>query len=1748
MDIALTDDIKLAAGSWFLQLEWTDAAVSAEIVTADKKIQTGPQLYFVVSEDPKYKNDSYGILCVVKYDSSHNPSQAKKYIEDNHIERMPVRPETFTGQPSYRIEAFKDQVDFLTFRGLKSQGMYEEILLVIRGEFTAEKYVAYSGQNIRENTYYSAVSTKTLDPTTREYKVDNMITINGCMDFEGGTMLIYYEDYENPLTFGDSSISVEFDGELLTSEARTSIWKGKSMLTTIKQGTSYSLISYDKNGERTGSSQAQTIRLVWPALYGAGQTLAGMVFKLAYGELGMMYGEEYGNSYEMGGVLSFSASLSLSFMTAMPQDDYYEPPATYWSKIQDIYRYYDTDAGLKDYLYSQDKVDKLFDFEDVAEDEVPEKQGVKAAVMVQDILFGAGRGFIGVHFTVSLAIQNLIDQMPGISGELEVNTIGDWSFGFEGSMALPTVQMEAKLSFRSRNNIPVPDDIYFYIGGFKPGVNIDAAGVVWITGGGGGISNIYDTIFLTQSVPPLKLVLAVSFSIIQVMDGEAKISLSLTGISLSATDLKILGTLEAIKSIYLGLDWYPDFNLQASIAVDFFQHVIKGGGYIVLFSEGYKDFFFEIYIYAKLLIPESVPAIGGMTIAGVDLGANNDKIWGGLEILGIGYGITYYWGEDKVHYTTGGERAKPTYPSLLGQEDIPVYYDEERDQTLYARFGTNITPTGSAQVLESPNLPRLMAAGLKTDPDNNLHWFNLGEHKSGDAAIVQINYDATGLDYAKTLADGFKVKENRDLTGADFPLIRYDGNNIDTANANVTYDKESKKASYSFTVTNPAHYDKDWYISTGAVTSRVMLYNVKALPKVENVSGTVNGGNVDLTWSGASLGDLDSLSFYLTESNNKGNLDKLETGSEKMDAGIVLDVLADTTAITAGSKSVTIPADVPSGDYYIKAVYSKEDQVNGRVFSTNKISYTNSKMPGVCTINNFVPAGNLEYELTIAAGDSNTTGYLVTIYNESGEATNVAEMKYDKAETGPTTFKIGGSYEYVNEKDEKAIYGLTGGKNYKAGITPYNIMLADGSGGKDIIIYGAEQFTETKLLPVPSIPTVEISADKTSQLLTIPPVIKGDPDLTRSAFTENEVTFTAKISEVSTGKWVLDESKDAWITSPGTPAGAPALDKFRGTFTNTNSISIPLKDLAEGDHVLAVTGKNGQGDRFKCDYYFRVDTTPPRLMLASPLKGSIIGKNGKVTISGITDRDALITVKYSDGSIERTILDKKLITTLGEAITSDGFFEFDIDIPSPYSTSRHDLLISASDALGNAVSKDTWVSHGGLVDLEKLEIRVGGSVPADGHIPASMLGSSQPIALMGVTSQAGGGQSFNLSDDSNVSWQCLTVEGSGQVDDNGQLTLSSDARGMVVGKLEVSEGAYRTAVLSFGEEAAAGTVRATASAGGSAAGGGTYTPGRSVTLRAIPASGYAFAGWTISGVSVENTGLSTITFVMPSGRDVTAHAEFIARKSDISPNLYDPGTVSTVAAQAGDLMEVPIPFGADPNTFATYYITGDGSRTFVPLSAPMDGKLYFVAPVDGTYYLVDNRIAFRDAIDHWAESSIGFMTARGLFKGVGGNLFEPDVPMTRAMLVSVLHRLAGGPNSNETAPFTDVGTGDWYAQSVAWGYENGIVSGVGDDRFAPDEELTRDQLCALIVRFMRFRGMDLPVLTGDLPLTDAASVPGWARDDVAFCVALGLVGGYPDGTFRPAGKATRAENCAVLVKLIEALLKEMLKGWVSLIN
>ena len=156
-------------------------------------------------------------------------------------------------------------------------------------------------------------------------------------------------------------------------------------------------------------------------------------------------------------------------------------------------------------------------------------------------------------------------------------------------------------------------------------------------------------------------------------------------------------------------------------------------------------------------------------------------------------------------------------------------------------------------------------------------------------------------------------------------------------------------------------------------------------------------------------------------------------------------------------------------------------------------------------------------------------------------------------------------------------------------------------------------------------------------------------------------------------------------------------------------------------------------------------------------------------------------------------------------------------------------------------------------------------------------------------------------------------------------------------------------------------------------------------------------------------------------------------------------------------------------------------------------------------------------------------TAAGIMTGTGQDRFSPEKPMTRAMLVTVLWRMAGSPAAQGNGGFTDL-RADWYRQAAVWGAQNGIVSGTSRTTFAPDKAVTKEQACALLARFARTRGVQA---AADAAPVYVAECSAWAGSDVQSAYARGIADSYAACLAAPQASATRAELAHMLSDLLQ---------------
>jgi len=167
----------------------------------------------------------------------------------------------------------------------------------------------------------------------------------------------------------------------------------------------------------------------------------------------------------------------------------------------------------------------------------------------------------------------------------------------------------------------------------------------------------------------------------------------------------------------------------------------------------------------------------------------------------------------------------------------------------------------------------------------------------------------------------------------------------------------------------------------------------------------------------------------------------------------------------------------------------------------------------------------------------------------------------------------------------------------------------------------------------------------------------------------------------------------------------------------------------------------------------------------------------------------------------------------------------------------------------------------------------------------------------------------------------------------------------------------------------------------------------------------------------------------------------------------------------------------------------------------------------------------------WYAAAVKYVVDAGLFNGTSANEFSPNANMTRAMLTTVLWRLAGYPEpQNPDSGFNDVEDGMWYTDAVKWANENSIVTGYGDGRFGTEDSITREQLATILYRFAKHEGNDLSSKKPVSDFTDATSVSVWATEAIEWAIGSDIITGTGDNKLSPIETATRAQVATTLMR------------------
>ena len=210
----------------------------------------------------------------------------------------------------------------------------------------------------------------------------------------------------------------------------------------------------------------------------------------------------------------------------------------------------------------------------------------------------------------------------------------------------------------------------------------------------------------------------------------------------------------------------------------------------------------------------------------------------------------------------------------------------------------------------------------------------------------------------------------------------------------------------------------------------------------------------------------------------------------------------------------------------------------------------------------------------------------------------------------------------------------------------------------------------------------------------------------------------------------------------------------------------------------------------------------------------------------------------------------------------------------------------------------------------------------------------------------------------------------------------------------------------------------------------------------------------------------------------------------------------------------------------------DGTYTFSMPAARVTVSAVFVSEDQGE--IAEEPLPFTDvASDAWYGQAVAYVYRQGLMSGTAQDRFSPDLTTNRAMLVTILYRLAGSPAVDGGSAFTDVSGGDWFASGVAWASANGIVTGYGDGRFGPNDPITREQMAAILYRYAGFAGQSTAGQADLSGYTDAGQVSPYAAEAMGWAADRGLITGVSADTLAPGGSATRAQVATILMRFCQ---------------
>ena len=598
--------------------------------------------------------------------------------------------------------------------------------------------------------------------------------------------------------------------------------------------------------------------------------------------------------------------------------------------------------------------------------------------------------------------------------------------------------------------------------------------------------------------------------------------------------------------------------------------------------------------------------------------------------------------------------------------------------------------------------------------------------------------------------------------------------------------------------------------------------------------------------------------------------------------------------------------------------------------------------------------------------------------------------------------------------------------------------------------------------------------------------------------------------------------------------------------SSANATGSPNISLSvNGGSLTASGGTSGDGIQFVVGAYVATSATTS---LSVTNNAIVDARNGGISASRILE--TLPTPTPTGNNSSGIVFDDKNGTVYGK-----------VELQEDLEIGEGESLTIGKDASLTVPGGTTLTNNGTIVNTGGA---LNGEPGGTGKIETTPTIDTQPESQ---TVTAGETAEFSVTatgENLSYQWQKITDNGSSWMDITGETNASYT---IATTTTYMNDTQYRCVVSnsagSVESDAATLTVNAiptytitvqTDGHGTASASSTTATAGKQITLTATSNSGYRFARWEVvlGDITITNN-----TFTMPA-KNVTIKAIFNRKSSGGSVFFWDLkfdtnggskiDTVTEWEYSTIDLDEyVPEKEGYK---FVGWYADEDLTKEIDEVYLTKDTTVYAKwekievevpeEPEEVEKTEETETISFKDVKENdWFYEAVSYAVENGLMSGMSEDIFAPNTPLTREMLAVVLYNVEGQPESAGVNPFTDVKADIWYTDAILWANENGIVAGYDNSAYGVGDLITREQFATILYRYAQFKGYD--TTQGGMAVrefSDYENISDYARPAMAWAVNAGIMGGMDDGTLMPQGKATRAEAATMLMNFCENIVEK----------